>query len=224
MMRDVLISASNATVRVRGKKASGSGTIIDMTSEKVMVVTCNHVVEGGDKVRVGHGKKSWRGVVLARYPERDLALIGLDIPAANFKGLAPIAGDPEEKSLIVLSGNPGNFEDIVVEGRYQGKTYTKGQALYLITVPAIVIGGVSGGPVVNEEDGLVGILTAGDVQDGVGFSSIGHVIPANIIKRFVNRAAREAIKAHLAKQDAEAAATTIVERKEEGDGIERKQQ
>ena len=114
------------TVRVRTKKAGGSGTVVYSKKHKdevyTYVITNHHVIEGAKKIAVRNGiGKVTNAKVAATSKDYDLAILELDTPypkdysidAKNF--VEPKAGDD-----VLSIGYPG------IGMTYEQPTITQG--------------------------------------------------------------------------------------------------
>jgi S1-C subfamily serine protease len=159
----------------------GAGVVIVDTG---IILTCLHVVQGAAQVRVVFfdGTES-DAKVLMRQPENDLAVLSAsvlpdDLKPATLASAATLRPGDE----VIAVGNPfgilGSVSDGVVSGL--GREYTSRQTgvtlKNLIQFDAAVNPGNSGGPLVNRDGEVVGIVasllnpTSQDVFIGIGFA------------------------------------------------------
>jgi S1-C subfamily serine protease len=159
----------------------GTGVVIDATG---IILTCLHVVGDADAVQVlfADGTES-EALVMVREPEKDLAVLSAmripdDLKPATLASSASLRVGDE----VIAVGNPfgilGSTSHGVVSGlgrqyqsRESGVTLTN-----LIQFDAAVNPGNSGGPLVNRNGEVVGIVAAllnptnQDVFIGIGFA------------------------------------------------------
>ena len=162
----------------QSQQAIGSGVIIDASG---LILTNNHVVEGGDEVvvRLGDGREYQAERVLTD-PKTDVAIIELadasDLPTAIF-------ADSDQVSIgdwVLALGQPFGLESTVTAGIISAKHRGIGinaRENYLQTDAAINPGN-SGGPLVDLHGNIIGINTAISSRGG-GNDGIGFAIPAN---------------------------------------------
>jgi serine protease Do len=162
----------------QSQQAIGSGVIIDARG---LILTNNHVVEGGDEVvvRLGDGRE-YRAARVLTDPKTDVAIIELadasDLPTAMF-------ADSDQVSIgdwVLALGQPFGLESTVTAGIISAKHRGIGinaRENYLQTDAAINPGN-SGGPLVDLHGNIIGINTAISSRGG-GNDGIGFAIPAN---------------------------------------------
>jgi S1-C subfamily serine protease len=159
----------------------GAGVVIQDTG---IILTCLHVVQDAPKVKVVFfdGSES-DALVMARQPEKDLAVLSAvtlpdDLKPATLVPSSSLRVGDE----VIAVGNPFGIIDSVSDGVVSGlgREYTArqtGAALKgLIQFDAAVNPGNSGGPLVNRDGEVVGIVTSllnptnQDVFIGIGFA------------------------------------------------------
>jgi S1-C subfamily serine protease len=169
--------------------ASGSGVVLD---DEGHVLTNNHVVEGGEKIRVSFESegKMYPAEVVGTEPNSDLALLKVDAPASQRHPLklgdsdAVEVGDP-----VVAIGNPFDLQRTVTSGIVSALQREiqapDGVTIdHVIQTDAAINPGNSGGPLINSAGEVIGInsqiATGGEGSDGsVG---IGFAIPIDTAK------------------------------------------
>jgi S1-C subfamily serine protease len=165
----------------KGHASLGTGVVIVDTG---IILTCLHVVQDSTAVRVVFfdGTES-DARVLMKQPENDLAVLSAstlpdDLKPATLASAATLRPGDE----VIAVGNPfgiiGSVSDGVVSGL--GREYTSHQTgvtlKNLIQFDAAVNPGNSGGPLVNRDGEVVGIVasllnpTSQDVFIGIGFA------------------------------------------------------
>jgi S1-C subfamily serine protease len=146
----------------------GSGFVAWRDSEASYLITANHVVEGqlGD-VSVRRKGGAWSGEVLATDPKHDLALIRMDAKPAGATPLwqKPRRRLPKTGDELLLVGSPYGLYGTVTTGIVSRVTSRA------IQTDAAANPGNSGGPALDKEGHIVGVLVAG------GGENINFAIP-----------------------------------------------
>jgi S1-C subfamily serine protease len=169
--------------------ASGSGVVLD---DEGHVLTNNHVVEGGEEITVSLESEGqmYPAEVVGTEPNKDLALLKVDAPAAKLHPLK--LGDSSKMEVgdpVVAIGNPFDLQRTVTSGIVSA-LQREIQAPDGVTIDnviqtdAAINPGNSGGPLINSSGEVIGINsqieTGGEGSEGnVG---IGFAIPINTAK------------------------------------------
>jgi serine protease Do len=164
----------------------GSGVIIDPSG---VILTNNHVVEGGGKisVRLSDGRE-FPAAEVKRDPKTDLAIIRIK-GAGQLK--ATKLGDSDKMEVgdwVLALGDMFNLEGSVTAGIISSKGRSLGpqtRADFLQTDAAINPGS-SGGPLINLDGEVVGINTAIHTRSGAN-DGVGFAIPSNVAKWVVDQ-------------------------------------
>ncbi len=165
------------------RMSSGSGVIIDPSG---IILTNNHVVQGGGKVTVR--LHDGREFVAAKEdimtdPQTDLAVVrikaGSSLPAAAL-------GNSDQLRIgdwVLAVGQPFGLENTVTKGIVSATGRSVGITKYdeFIQTDAPINPGNSGGPLINLKGEVVGINTAISSSSG-GFQGVGFAIPVNLAK------------------------------------------
>jgi S1-C subfamily serine protease len=153
---------------VETDRGLGSGFVAWRDSDASFLVTANHVVEGqlGD-VSIRRKGGAWSGEVLATDPKHDLAVIRMD---AKPKGAVPLWQKPLRKlpqvgDQLLLIGSPYGLYGTVTTGVVSRVTSAA------IQTDAAANPGNSGGPAIDKQGHVVGVLVAG------GGENINFAIP-----------------------------------------------
>ena len=180
---DVMENALPSIVQVLTDSGSGSGFIVN---ESGLVVTNQHVVEGGRivRVRLGNGRNTYPGEVVERHSSLDLAYIQID----SRLEFTPIAiGDSDEIRVgeeVIAIGFPLGSELGDAATITTGVISAKREDLDFLQTDASLNPGNSGGPLLNGYGYVVGVNTAGiEQRDGRAISGINFAIPINEIKK-----------------------------------------
>lgn len=163
---------------------SGSGVII--TSDGY-IVTNNHVVEGGQNIRVClQDGSEYEATLIGTDSYSDLAVIKIDatgLPAATLGASSNMTvGDP-----VFAVGNPlGVLSSSVSQGIISGLDRTinvDGHNMTLMQTDAAVNPGNSGGGLFNANGELIGIVNAKSY--GLDVEGIGFAIPMDTAKSII---------------------------------------
>jgi S1-C subfamily serine protease len=174
--------------------ASGSGIVLD---DEGHVLTNNHVVEGGEEIKVSFESEGrmYAAEVVGTEPNSDLALLKVDAPAGKLHPLK--LGDSSKMEVgdpVVAIGNPFDLQRTVTSGIVSA-LQREIQAPDGVTIDnviqtdAAINPGNSGGPLINADGEVIGInsqiYTGGEGSDGnVG---IGFAIPIDTAKEEIAR-------------------------------------
>lgn len=181
--------------------ATGSGFLIAPN----LVATVAHVVDGATSLSVRGDGGVVTGTVIGIDVKREVALIRLE-PTGNGDRYAGqtlefstantppavnspvhVLGYPKGRQLSMTSGTVNSLEARIDIGM---------DALEgLIQYDAIATGGNSGGPLINDQGQVIGLIEAGAVQEGrdsegepvyVEQTGIGYAVPANVASRLTS--------------------------------------
>ncbi len=151
----VLIESRDKAGRMTG--GLGSGFIVDASG---VVVTNNHVIEGGEAffVKLANGDVYKDVQVVARLPAYDLAVLkvkGSGLPALPVGDTVRV----QVGEAVVVIGNPFGMEGTVTDGVVSGRQ-KMGADLEAFLISAPVSPGNSGGPVINSRGEVIAVATA----------------------------------------------------------------
>ncbi len=161
------------------KGSLGSGVIVTDTGT---VLTAHHVISGGGDISIvfADGTKT-SGTIAAAYPKIDIAtLTPKKLPEVVVP--ATLGGGVAVGSDVVAIGNPLGLRDSTTTGVVSGlnrTTETKVGALSgLIQFDAAVNPGSSGGPLLNAQGIVVGVVVSiAAPGDDDAFAGIGFAVP-----------------------------------------------
>jgi len=162
---------------------NGAGWVFDKAGH---IITNNHVVEGGDQIRVRlYDGSQHKATIVGADPRTDIAVLKIDSDHLHPAKLAP---DPVRQGEIVFAfGSPFKFEFsmsqgiVSAQGRRLGITGGGGYENFIQT-DAEINPGNSGGPLVNIYGQVVGMNTAIASRSGQ-FQGLGFAIPAKMVQR-----------------------------------------
>ena len=151
----------------------GSGFIAWRDGSGSYLLTANHVVDGQitGAVTVSRKGGSWSGEVSAVDPKHDLAVIRISAKPAGARPLwqAPRTRPPRAGDQLLLLGSPYGLYGTVTTGIVSRVT---GRA---IQTDAAANPGNSGGPALDKEGHVVGVLVAG------GGENINFAVPIRLV-------------------------------------------
>jgi putative serine protease PepD len=161
------------------KGALGSGVIVTNTG---MVLTAHHVISGGGDISIvfADGTRT-SGTVAAAYPKIDIAaLTPKKLPEVVVP--ATLGGGVAVGSDVVAIGNPLGLRDSTTTGIVSGLGRTTrtlaGSLSGLIQFDAAVNPGSSGGPLLNAQGLVVGVVVSiADPGEDEAFAGIGFAVP-----------------------------------------------
>ncbi len=175
--------------RERVESSLGSGVIV---RDDGVIVTNNHVIEGGDQFTVVlSDRREFSAELIVADEKTDLAVLQIDpgnekLPALRFQ-----ESDGLEVGDIVLAiGNPFGVGQTVTSGIVSALARTQvgvSDFQSFIQTDAAINPGNSGGALITLDGGLVGINTAIFTRGG-GSIGIGFAIPSEMVERVVNAA------------------------------------
>jgi len=175
--------------RIQG--SLGSGVIVRSDG---IIVTNNHVVEGGQEITVALAdRREYTARILLADPRTDLAVLKIDVGGERLPTLAiDDSGEAQVGDLVLAIGDPFGVGQTVTNGIISALNRTadpNGDAANAyIQTDAAINPGNSGGALVDMDGDLIGvnsfILSRSGTSSGVGFA-----VPAAIVKRVVETAA-----------------------------------
>src|SRR5215471_10166474 len=182
-------------MRQRVQQSLGSGVIVRGDG---LIVTNNHVVEGGNEITVAlSDKREFRAKVLLADPRTDLAVLKIDTHGENLP-VVPFANSDAVQvgDLVLAIGDPFNVGQTVTMGIVSALARTQVSASdyqFFIQTDAAINPGNSGGALVTTDGKLAGINTSIISRTG-GSVGIGFAIPANLARRVLEGALGGGVK------------------------------
>jgi S1-C subfamily serine protease len=176
------------TTQTRGQdnepdQASGTGVVLD---ESGNILTSLHVVQGADEIEVvfADGAKS-RALIAASQPEKDIAVLrALEAPPQLSPAILGSPGALKVGDEAIVVGNPFGLRHSVTAGVISGlgrsfrPPNSEEPMTDLIQFDAAANPGNSGGPLLNRDGEVVGIVTAlANPTDQSVFIGIGFAVP-----------------------------------------------
>jgi Do/DeqQ family serine protease len=173
--------------RVEG--SLGSGVIVRSDG---LIVTNNHVIEGGTELNVVLAdRREFPAKVILADARADLAVLKIDVKGERLPVL-PIADKDSVQvgDLVLAIGDPFGVGQTVTNGIVSALARTDVGAndfSYFIQTDAAINPGNSGGPLVDMDGNLIGLNTL--IYSRTGSSAgIGFAIPAAMVRRVVETA------------------------------------
>jgi len=168
----------------------GSGFVFDKEGR---IITNHHVVDDSKNVDVTFiDGNRYVASVLGSDPFNDIAVIKIK---QNISGLHPLplgnSSAVEVGDQVIAIGNPyglaGSMSLGIVsqKGRLISTEGSQFSIPSVIQTDALINPGNSGGPLLNINEEVIGMNTAGVLSDSGGFSGIGLAVPSNTISKIV---------------------------------------
>jgi len=177
---------------VRQFTSIGSGFIIDPSG---LVVTNNHVIEGGNAIYVilSDGSELKVDKVIGRDPKTDITLLKVTPKASKPLPSVPFgdSGRMRVGDWVIAIGNPFGLNGTVTAGIISGRGRDINAGPYddFLQTDASINRGNSGGPLFNALGEVIGINTAIFSPSG-GSIGLGFAIPSNTAQRIVDQLKR----------------------------------
>lgn len=159
-------------------RGTGSGFIWD---ENGHIITNFHVIEGGNKFKVTLSDgSSWVAVVVGVEPNKDLAVLKIDVPQVKLKPI-PVGQSSTLRvgQSVYAIGNPFGLDQSLTTGVISAlgreiKSLTGRPIRDVIQTDAAINPGNSGGPLLDSSGRLIGVNTMiyspSGASAGIGFS------------------------------------------------------
>jgi hypothetical protein len=161
---EIWTRVSPSVVRVEAKSLEGdtligSGFVCELNGKKV-ILSNRHVVLGAKEVRVGSSaEKLFRSPGYRISPDLDLALI--DLPKElQIASLKTRTGGVRIGERIFTVGFPMGLNKSITQGLVSSETEQ------LVQFDAAISSGNSGGPLVDKDGSVLGVVTAGSIGSG----------------------------------------------------------
>ena len=164
----------------------GSGVLVDPSG---IVVTNNHVIQGGTEIRVVlSDRREFDATVTLADEHSDLAILKINPGQAKLPSLSlGNSDDLEVGDLVLAIGNPFGVGQTVTSGIVSALARTQvgiTDYQFFIQTDAAINPGNSGGALIDLAGRLIGINTAIYSRSG-GSIGIGFAIPANMVRTVV---------------------------------------
>jgi Do/DeqQ family serine protease len=176
--------------RNRVEGSLGSGVIVRPDG---VIVTNNHVIEGGEEITVALAdRREFPAKVLLADARADLAVLKIEVGAERLPTLAiNDRGDTQVGDLVLAIGDPFGVGQTVTNGIISALNRTADPsgdaASSFIQTDAPINPGNSGGALVDMNGDLLGINSFILSQSGTS-SGVGFAVPAALVRRVVEAA------------------------------------
>ena len=188
----------NVTTNVWGytvkNAVSGSGFVISSNSTTSYILTNYHVIDGVSDITVFFSDgKSYDATLVGGEEDNDIAVLKIDV--GNLQTV--VLGDSDSLNVgenVYAIGNPlgeltFTFTGGYVSAKDRSVTMSDGTVMNMIQTDTAINSGNSGGPLFNEYDQVVGIVSAKLSSSGSGSEAsvegLGFAIPINDVKDMV---------------------------------------
>ena len=174
--------------------ASGSGVIVGMTDDQIIILTNNHVVQQSNSLSVTfNDSKTFDASIKGTDSSKDLAIISvakkdIDADIINSIKISNIGNSDNIKvgEHVVAIGNALGIGQSVTYGIISAKDREIdeiGNSAKLIQTDAAINPGNSGGALINLRGELIGINVA--KSSGSAIEGMGYAIPINVAKEVI---------------------------------------
>ena len=175
-------------------RGTGTGFVWDSVGH---IVTNFHVIQGGSGARVTLADQSTHEAKLVgAFPDRDLAVLKIDVPAAKLPPLAiGSSRDLIVGQRVVAIGNPFGLDQTLTTGIVSAlnreiESFNQRTIRGVIQTDAAINPGNSGGPLLDSAGRLIGVNTQIASPSGAS-AGIGFAIPVDEVNRIVPRLIRD---------------------------------
>ena len=169
-------------------ESAGAGIIVD---PRGLVLTNEHLVGGAQQINVRvwpSGRDAYLARIVASDQGQDLALLELSGQGPFPTAVLASAGPPQEGERVVAIGTPLGLPHSASLGivSHPQRTVSVGERTYpdMIQTDATVNQGNSGGPLLDLQGTVVGLVTAIFAPEGVS-TGVAFAIPADRLRPFV---------------------------------------
>ncbi len=175
-------------------RGTGTGFVWDTQGH---IVTNFHVIQNASAARVTLADQSThRAQLVGAFPDRDLAVLKIDVPAAQLRPL-PLGSSAELQvgQKVFAIGNPFGLDQTLTTGIVSAlnreiESVTRRTIRGAIQTDAAINPGNSGGPLLDSAGRLIGVNTAIYSPSGAS-AGIGFSIPVDEVNRVVPRLIRD---------------------------------
>ena len=176
------------------RRSRGTGFIISRDfTETVSILTAAHVVKGASKIKIlfSNGVKK-KASIIWMSKKKDVALLEVNLDPSLYKSLV-LSDQPviEGQSVLSISGsfNLSISSSLGIISAVDVALSSK-KGVPLIQTDAAVNPGSSGGPLLNKQGQVVGLISNIFTKTGA-FSGVAFAIPSSLVKSLVLRQDRK---------------------------------
>ena len=182
-VQELTANARGAVVRIETDLGSGSGFIIDPDG---LILTNNHVIRDASEITVFlDNGTSHTGTIQGRDLVRDLAVVKIEASSLPTLELGDLSGVGLGQQVVVL-GYPLGTENVTITSGFVSSTDTDGgRNIIWVQTDSAVNPGNSGGPLLNLQGDVVGVVAAKFVS--VAIEGVGFAISANTVILYLGR-------------------------------------
>ena len=170
----------------------GSGVLFaeDENLGMSFVVTCYHVIDGGDRFYVNTTDgKQYKALVVGAYLDMDLAVLSIEATNLKYASFFDDSDSLKLGSTVVCIGNPlgtlpGSVSTGIVSYINREIPVDDTTIMRLIQTDVAINSGNSGGGLFNTKGNLIGIVNAKYASDGI--EGLGFAIPINDVRSTVS--------------------------------------
>ncbi|MBY0522323.1 MAG: trypsin-like peptidase domain-containing protein [Gemmataceae bacterium] len=168
-------------------EGTGSGFV---WNHEGFLVTNYHVIQHADTAEVTMAGKTWKAHVWGVAPDQDLAVLWIDVPAAELTPIAiGVSKDLWVGQHVFALGNPFGLDYSLSSGIISalGREIESGNGRTIgnvIQTDASINPGNSGGPLLDSSGRMIGVNTAIYSPSGAS-AGIGFAIPVDTVNRVV---------------------------------------
>jgi len=175
-------------------RGTGTGFVWDSSGH---IVTNFHVIQEGSGARVTLAdQSSWPARLVGAFPDRDLAVLKIDAPAAKLPAIpVGISRDLLVGQKVYAIGNPFGLDQTLTTGIVSAlnreiESFNSRTIRGVIQTDAAINPGNSGGPLLDSAGRLIGVNTQIASPSGAS-AGIGFAIPVDEVNRVVPRLIRD---------------------------------
>ena len=180
---------SVVSIRVYSDDGGGTGTGI-ILSQDGYILTCNHVVAGGERCEITtYDDQTFDALLVGGDAQTDLAVLKVEA-----EGLTPAQfGDSDELTVgdeVLAIGDPlgtqlrGTLTNGIVSAINRNVT-VKSFPMTLIQTTAALNAGNSGGPLINIYGQVVGVNNMKMISSSVTVEGLGFAVPTSVIEEII---------------------------------------
>lgn len=179
--RSPIESATRCTFTITGARVMGSGFFI---SPEGYAVTCKHVLAAGAaSATLNDGERTYDFKVISESPSRDLALVLVLTPDPTPYLSLRDAGTLVPGERLYAIGAPAGLQATVTDGVFTGFRKNRENGEKAVQFSAPVNPGNSGGPLVDEQGRVVGVVSWKLAAKGaIPLSGLGFAIPSDYVR------------------------------------------